>query len=560
MAPTDTLCKKAIKHLQRGETVLAEKQCLKILRSNPSHIEARHLLGMTYMRRSLHEQAIGVFHEVIAANPRDPRYHYHLAYSMFRTGRLPLALRSFHEAIHLKRDFGEAYSYLALVLADLGELKKALTHARTAVSINPHSPEILTNMALVLEKWGDYTEALEYYASACQRQPENPVYHANLGNAYLGQGNIVAASQCYRRAIALAPGYGEPYLSLVRIGGLTAEDSHLVRQLHALSDSSRTTDEHRIAALYALGIINDKSGNFQDAFDYYSRANAMEESHYPFSMEAFVAYLEQVKAAFNSQFIDLHRGRHRTAVTPVFIVGMPRSGTSLIHQILASHPDVHGAGELPWFSNIHRNLQRLLQTEALFPECLSRLDEKNVIAIANDYFEHIPAMGGGKRFIVDKLPVNFLYLGLITILFPDARIIHCHRDPRDTCLSIYFNRFPGSISYSNNLSTIGAYYRQYEQVMRHWEKVLPEPVHELRYETLVESTEETARMAVNYLGLEWDHACLSFDKTKTSMRTASDHQVRKPVYKSSVSRWRNYAPYLQELNRSLQESEHYDSP
>ncbi|MDB4516178.1 sulfotransferase [Crocinitomicaceae bacterium] len=551
MANVPKLLKKAVTLLQAGDYTAAEKLFHKILKIAPGHIDARHLLGLSHLRRSSHAQAIGLFREVIAANPRQPECHYHLGYSLFRTQQLDLAAQHFGEAFRLNPNLAEAYSYLALVLTESGAMQQALLMAKKALDINPRHPEIQTNQAIVFEKWGDQASALKHYTAAKEMQPSNPVYHVNVGHALTGQGEISAAKLCYQEAIKLAYAYGEPYLGLTRIGGITAEDTELIDRLQNLCESRSTPSKDKIPMLYTLGIISEKAGKHKEAFGYYARANVLDDKNSQFSIENFKNHAALITSILNKAFIQKHNYRHQSDITPVFIVGMPRSGTSLVHQILASHPAVYGAGELNWFPFIQQNLKRLLRTEQNFPECSDLLDEENAATIANDYLAHMQSLANGEKVIIDKMPVNFLYLGLIVILFPHAKIIHCTREPRDTCLSIYFNRFVGSIHYASNLSSLGAYYRIYQQVMHHWEQVLPDVIHEVNYESLIESPEAISRKALEYLGLDWHPDCLSFHKSRTAMRTASDHQVRKPIYKSSISRWKNYEPYLQELEQAL---------
>jgi tetratricopeptide (TPR) repeat protein len=551
MANVTKLFKRAVTLLQAGDCQGAEKVCHKILKIAPGHIDARHLLGLSYLRRSNHAQAIDLFREVIAANPNIPECHYHLGYSLFRTQQPGLAARHFSKAFRLNPNLAEAYSYLALVLIELGEMRRALAMAKKALDINPRHPEIHTNQAIVFEKWGDQAGALKHYKTARELQPANPVYHVNLGHALTGQGDMAAARLCYQEALKLAATYGEPYLGLTRIGGITGDDTELVRRLQNLVESTSIENKDKIPMFYALGIIHEQAGKHKEAFGYYSRANALDDKNFQFSIKVFKDYTTLITSTFNREFIQRHNYRPQTDITPVFIVGMPRSGTSLVHQILASHPAVYGAGELNWFPFIQQNLKRLLPTDQNFPDNVHLLDEKYTLAIANDYLGHMRSLASGETVIIDKMPVNFLYLGFIKILFPNARIIHCTRDPKDTCLSIYFNRFFGSISYAYNLSSLGGYYRSYQQVMRHWEQVLPDMIHEVNYESLVESPETITRGALEYLGLDWHPGCLAFYKSRTAMRTASDHQVRKPIYKSSISRWKKYAPYLRELERAL---------
>jgi hypothetical protein len=237
----------------------------------------------------------------------------------------------------------------------------------------------------------------------------------------------------------------------------------------------------------------------------------------------------------------------------VFIVGMVRSGTSLVEQILSSHPDVHGAGELPDIIQITNGLQDFLGASAPYPECLSLLKQEHLDALAQHYLEHLKQISPDARRVVDKMPGNFMHLGLIEMLFPEARVIHCMRDPVDTCLSAYFQDFSRSHPYAYDLSNLGAFYRAYLKVMAHWRKILRLPLFELQYEDLIANQEQVSRALIEFCGLEWDDRCLQFHETQRFVGTASYDQVNRPLYKQSVARWKRYERHLGPLLAALKE-------
>jgi hypothetical protein len=230
---------------------------------------------------------------------------------------------------------------------------------------------------------------------------------------------------------------------------------------------------------------------------------------------------------------------------------MMRSGTTLAEQILASHPRVYGAGELPLLGRLIESLPRRLGTGDGYPEAVRRLDRATTRALAAEHQQRLKGLGGAAERVVDKMPANFLALGLIATLFPRARIIHCRRDPIDTCLSCYFHDFGPSIPYTLDLRHLGLYYRAYERLMAHWAAVLPVPVFELRYEELTADQEAVSRRLVAFCGLEWDERCLRFHETRRVVRTASQLQVRQPLYRGSVGRWKRYEAFLQPLRDAL---------
>jgi len=236
---------------------------------------------------------------------------------------------------------------------------------------------------------------------------------------------------------------------------------------------------------------------------------------------------------------------------PVFIVGMPRSGTSLIEQILASHPQVFGAGELTDIVRLPLSLHTMLGTERKYPQCLSLLTQDRIDTFAQHYLDKLASLSPDASRVIDKMPGNFMHLGFIELLFPDARIIHCMRDPLDTCLSCYFQDFSRSHPYSYDLENLGAFYNEYRKIMQHWRSVLSIPMYEIQYEELVADQEMKSRELVEFCGLEWDERCLNFHETKRYVGTASYDQVRQPMYKKSAGRWKNYENRIDVLKKSL---------
>ena len=238
--------------------------------------------------------------------------------------------------------------------------------------------------------------------------------------------------------------------------------------------------------------------------------------------------------------------------TPVFIVGVPRSGTSLVEQILSSHSDVFGAGELTWVGVVASSIQDNLKTDTHYPECIQELTKSNINGLAEQYLRYLHTLANNESRITDKMPNNFLHLGLIHILFPNARIIHCRRDPRDTCVSIYTEYFPDGLPYSYNLLKLGAFYKQYERIMDHWRTVIGAGlIIDIDYENLVKNQEEESRRLVKFIGLDWDDSCMDFYRKKRRVNTVSNLQVKKPMYSSSIGRWKHYEKYLQTLDQGF---------
>ncbi len=260
---------------------------------------------------------------------------------------------------------------------------------------------------------------------------------------------------------------------------------------------------------------------------------------------------DRLIATFTPEFFEAQTSPGSDSERPVFILGMPRSGTTLVEQIIARHPLAFGAGELMTRNRVTWTLPAALKSGTTYPECAALMDERFTDEAANGYLKELRQLPDAAVRVTDKMPNNFRHIGLIARLFPRARIIHCQRNPMDICLSCYFLDFRGRLGFAYDLTHLGQYYRQYERLMAHWKKVSPIPILDVRYEDLIADSEAVSRRMIDYCGLEWDDACLAHDETERPVMTASHWQARQPIYKTSVERWRHYERHLEPLSRAL---------
>jgi len=320
---------------------------------------------------------------------------------------------------------------------------------------------------------------------------------------------------------------------------------------------------------FAVGRMLDKSKRYDEAFSYYKHAN--DDQHMTFNslpavsfseimtdeMPSFdgaqeTEYVDTVIKSFSRETMQQLPRSSVESSRPVFIVGMPRSGTSLTEQILAAHPQVLGAGELGFIGKIFSTIWKLQAAEGTgLIRKLHELGENGLSQHAHSYLEALAGMDQRAFFVTDKMPQNFQYLGLITLLFPRAHIIHCRRNPMDNALSIYFQQFSGFHRYATDLEDIGIYYRAYDRLMKHWESVIDIPIHTVHYEDMVENQKATSRAMLDYCGIDWDDAVMEFYRSPRAVTTASYDQVRQPLYKTSRERWRNYEAHLERLKQIL---------
>ncbi|HZU38634.1 MAG TPA: sulfotransferase, partial [Gemmataceae bacterium] len=395
-------------------------------------------------------------------------------------------------------------------------------------------------------------DAVRAYQRALELQPDYGPAHNGLGEALLEQGDKQGAERHFRRALHNNPFLCRTLLNLATHGMYTTAEPDIDTLKRWLTDPRLPVD-FAIQLHFTLGKLLDRLELWDEAFAHFSQGNALRRALFQKSGRAFDAaahaqLIDEMIALFTPAYFQRVQGFGISSALPVFIVGMPRSGTTLVEQILSCHPKVFGAGELP---NLGRLATRLpAQLGGSYPECLSRLDPARAREMAETYLERITSLGGSAERVTDKMMELSLHLGFVATLFPNARVIYCGRDPRDVCLSCFFQYFRG-LNFTWDLEDLGRYYRDRERLLAHWRVVLPLPILEVGYEDLVAHQEAVSRRLVAFCGLEWDERCLSFHQNPRPVKTSSVLQVRQPIYTSSVGRWRQYAAHLKPLLDAL---------
>jgi tetratricopeptide (TPR) repeat protein len=582
---------------QAGHLAEAEALYRSVLAEAPRHAHALHLLGVLIHQLGRHEEARTLIEQALAVQGPHPVFHSNLAAVCLALGRLEEAEAHCRSALRLKPDLADAQRNLQAVRRRKGQAQGAepvdeLQQLTEAVERYPHSPQLQHHLAVELLARRQVEAAIEHLRQAIQLKPDYANALSNLGAALGALNRLDESVECFRAALRLQPTDTHARASLaatLSFQGRTAEaldelretlriDPNHVRALGVLSTLAaagnyRFTPQEveRISALadradlpladrshyhFALAQWLDQAGDYDGAFAHARRANEVRQELNRAGGEQFDPavhrqYVDALIATFAPEYFDRVRGLGVGSELPVFIVGMMRSGTTLAEQILASHPLVFGAGELAELGQLAGGLPRRLGTELPYPQCVAAIDAATAQSVAADYLRVLQERGGSAQRVVDKMPLNFLGLGLIATLFPRARIIHCRRDPVDTCLSCYFRDFTTSFTFKYDLHHLGIYYREYARLMAHWRRVLPAPMFELQYEELTAEPEAVSRLLIEYCGLAWDERCLRFNETERPVRTASTAQVRQPMYRSAVGRWRRYEKHLGPLLAAL---------
>jgi len=431
----------------------------------------------------------------------------------------------------------------ATALSRQQKTHEAVRLARQIAKRHPDSAEVFNTLGALLAVANLPRESLAAFDRALVLKPSYADAYSNMGNILAELGKFEAAKSAYERAVELAPQRGTFHRNLAFVKDFRAGDPQLAAMAELALVATTLPPSEQTALQFALSKAYADLGEHERSFQHLLQANAQKRHQTAYDEAATLAAFARIHTTFPSELIAAKRDLGHPSPLPIFIVGMPRSGTTLTEQILASHPKVFGAGELDHF--YQEVVTRIWDPKEAGAPSLSRVTGPHLWQGAARYLARISRAAPAADRVVDKMPSNFRFLGLIHLALPNARIIHIRRDPLDTCLSCFSVHFAGDHPYAYDLGELGRYYRAYERLMEHWRRVLPPHVLlEIRYEDLVADLDREARRIVAHCGLEWNDSCLDFHKTQRSIRTASARQVRQPLYHSSIGRWRQYAQHL----------------
>ena len=489
----------------------------------------------------------------VASQPKEAAAHATLGNLLLERERVRDAVAAYRAALALDPGHVNARFNLGSALRRSGEPEAAADELRRLVERFPEDPDFRTALGGALLDSGRPREAIAAQERVLARSPEHPDALIELGLAYVDVGEFEAAGRCYRRVIDGRPDRPEVWLNYSKTRRFGPADEPEIEEAEAEAarlDARPEPGPECGDVHFALGKMYDDLGEYDRGFEHFQRGNEILARHVPLDPRGPERLAEDLEAGFGPAWFERVRGWGDPSPRPVFIVGMPRSGTTLVEQILASHPDVHGAGELIRIPNLAQGLLRAGAPGSL-PAALGALRREDLEAAARDYLAYVGARAGGAARTTDKLPENYHHLGLIAAILPNARIVHVVRDPMDVCVSNYLVRFQRGHAWSYGFDSLAREHRAYERLMAHWRAVLPSPMHEQSYESLVASPESESRRLVEFCGLEWDERCLDFHLTERSVHTASGWQVRQPIYRRSVGRWRSYERCLGPLREAL---------
>jgi tetratricopeptide (TPR) repeat protein len=562
---------------QQGKLDEAVASYRRALELRPDYSHAYNNLGVALTSQGKLDDAEVVLRQALGLDPADAATHNNLGNLFSERGRVSEAITCYRRALQLRPDDFDAYNNLGLSLTDQAKLGGAVACFREALRHKPDFPEACFNLGKALVAREQLAEAVDCYRQAVQHRPNYPEAHSLLSATLRMLGRPDEAEAHFQEALRLRPHFPDAYYSLAvaleRIGDLPRaevalrevlrqEPQHVdacaelamllrgrlpdadiavIRQL--LSDPL-LSDVERGRLHFALTQVHDARGEYSHAAKQAEQGNALQQAARQrrgtaYDAAAHEEFVDRLIATFTPEFFERVRGWGVDSELPVFVFGLPRSGTTLVEQILASHSRVHGGGELGISQDIFDSLMGGRANEGAFA-ALARIDPAIFRRLAMQYLSQLEALNGSSARVVDKMPDNYQYLGLLVTMFPRARFIHCQRDVRDVAVSCWMTGF-GQVNWANDPDSIASRCREYRRLMDHWRRVLPVPMLEISYEAIVANLEQEARRLVAACGLPWEPACLEFHANHRPVNTASAMQVRQPLYARSVGRWKHYA-------------------
>ena len=557
----------------------------KALTLEPDVPEIHYNLGHSLLALGRVEQAITHFEKALAINPRYAEASINLGTALAALGRYEEAILRFEAAIAIEPNSGEAHKSLAKVLDVTERYRDAAEHYEKVLALWPHDAEArtglgdvfyrldrpdeaieqyekvlatapafskaLNSLGNVLHLLGRSEEGVTYFRRALAIDPSELRTNKDLGSALIALGRFDEARAFLENAMALSPHKAGCYEALVMCSRITAEDHHFAAMRKLAANPATLSEAEQIDLHYALGKAFADVGEHQQSFDHILAANALKRRQIKFDEGKQLEQFERIRNVFTTQLLRDKTGLADPSDLPIFIFGMPRSGTTLIEQILASHPKVFGGGELREMAN---QVARTRGPEGpSYPDFVPTMSTDELRRLGASYIEAVRGKAAQAARITDKMPANFTFAGLIHLALPNARMIHARRDLRDVAFSCFSQHFAIGQQFTYDLAELGRYCCAYAQLMQHWRTVLPEgAILEVQYEELVADLACQARRIVTHCGLEWNDACLSFYETERSVRTASALQVRQPIYQSSIGRWRRHGARLQPLLKELE--------
>ena len=499
------------------------------------HVNAHNNLGALLRELGRLDESESVLRKAIIAKADFFGAINNLGITLQEMGKLDEAEKNLRQAIVLKPEFADAYYNLGITLKKSKRIDEAEVFYRQAIELNPGYIKAYINLGIALKEMGRLDEAEATFRKAIALKPEYAEAFNNLGITLKGLGRLDEAEATFRKAIELQPNCAKNHLNLTLMKKFKSEDKQFLKMRELYLDKN-IAEEERCQINFGLARAYEDLGSFEQSFKHYNEGNSLHKKLLGYEINQDIELFEKIKSSYEQiKQSSLENEKLEEKLMPIFIVGMPRSGTTLVEQIISSHPKVTGAGELSFISQFGQSTAT----------GYSQASKEALLKCRQEYLSKLEKISNGNNVVTDKLPHNFLYLGLIVAAFPHAKIVHVKRDPAAVCWANFKQYFSTkNLGYSYGLDEVISYHQLYEDLMKFWMNSLSKRIHNLNYELLTVDQENVTRSLIDYLGLDWDEKCLTPQNNQRNIKTASDIQVRKKVYQGSSQQWKKYEPFL----------------
>ncbi|MDX1812634.1 MAG: sulfotransferase, partial [Gammaproteobacteria bacterium] len=436
--------------------------------------------------------------------------------------------------------------HLALLYMANNKAEKAIPYLTRASELHPDNAKLLYNLGLAYQSCNEIQAAIHFYQLSTERDAQFVQAFNNLGVAYQHLGKLELANTYLAKAFEIDPTCSEAYYNFSQSHKFTEQDTPLIARIESLLEQQGLHKTSEIKLHFALGKIYDDLKNYSTAFRHFETANALK--YQGFDNKAINNYIDTIIATYTPERIKQLTARINPSKKRfIFVVGMPRSGTTLVEQIISSHPLIQSGGEIGFIGDIIDELPDMIDSHQGYPQCIEAFNASMIGQISQKFNIYLNNLGGNFSNITDKSPINFLHLGLIKMLFPQSIIIHVTREPVATCLSCYFQNFDKQHQYSYNMNTLTEFYLSYTRIMSHWKSLFGDEIYDISYETLVSDAEQQMKDLISHCDLNWDESCEKYYNQPNVVSSASKWQARQPIYTNSIEKWKNYQPYIQGL-------------
>jgi tetratricopeptide (TPR) repeat protein len=513
----------------------------------PNFSDAYNNIGIILSNQGKADEAIKFYKKALDIEPNYSEFHNNLGNALKENGQLDEAIMSYKAAITNQFDYADAHYNLGLILHRLQRLDGAVSSYKTAITFEPDYADAHYNLGILFHDTGRLEMAIESIKTAIKINPENADTHKYLGNTFQSNGQIDEAIKCYEKALSINPFHADAHRNLSTIKNYSHGDDQITLMEEILQDGSLTKSD-QIYLDFALAKANEDLEKKDDLFKVLNEGNRLRQEELNYSLKKDLDEHSNLKKLININPSNSNKSVSfkPSKIQPIFIVGMPRSGTSLVEQIISSHQKTYGAGELSTLNNL---------IMPIVNDCIiqdKKVSDDDYLKIRNEYLGHISRLNAPETIITDKMPTNFRYIGFILKAFPEAKIINLNRDSRAVCWSIYKSFFPGKgLGWAFNMEDLAGYYNSYSDLMSFWHQLFPKKIYDICYEDLTINQEPETRKLLEYCELDWDDNCLNFHTNKRAVKTTSSLQVRKKMYQGSSEVWKKYESYLKPLISNL---------